>query len=147
MPSLRALSSISTDRVELRTLKSMTSFKLFNSRYNKQAAIWNDGGIQEFSGLIFNLTDSSGETHYREIKQASGIFYPVRDRCNTKQDPKGGCIYTNATFYNEDILWMEKDNYFTIEDVDGNIIRQEKNLLGSLNYTRDAKDLSCTNHA
>ena len=128
-------------------MKSTTSFILLNSRYNKQAAVWNDGGIQEFSGLIFNLTDSSGETHYREIKQASGIFYPVRDRCNTKQDPKGGCVYTNATFYNEDILWMEKDNYFTIEDVDGNIIRQEKNLLGSLNYTRDAKDLSCTNHA
>lgn len=49
--------------------------------------------------LTFNLTDSSGETHYKAISAKSGLFYPTRDRCNQKGDPKEGCLYTEAMYY------------------------------------------------
>ena len=96
--------------------------------------------------LTFNLTDSSGETHYKAISAKSGLFYPTRDRCNQQGDPKEGCLYTEAMYYDEDILWMEKGNYFTIEDSEGNVIRKETDLSGSLNYTRSARELGCRHH-
>ena len=103
-------------------------------------------GREEFMDLTFNLTDSSGETHYKAISAKSGLFYPTRDRCNQKGDPKEGCLYTEAMYYDEDILWMEKGNYFTIEDSEGNVIRKETDLSGSLNYTRSARELGCRHH-
>lgn len=114
--------------------------------YNKAAGPWVKEGREEFMGLTFNLTDSSGETNYKSISTKSGLFYPTRDRCNQKGDPKDGCLYTEAMYYDEDILWMERGNYFTIEDSDGNVIRKETNMSGSLNYTRSARELGCGHH-
>lgn len=117
-----------------------------SSRYNKAAQVWVNGGRDQFMNLVFNLTDSSGKTKYNAVSTKSGLFYPTRDRCNKKGDPKEGCLYTEAMYYDEDILWMDKGNYFTIEDSQGNVIRKETNLSGSLNYTRSAKELGCRHH-
>ena len=80
------------------------------------------------------------------ISQTTGLYYPTRDSCKQKGDPKEGCLTTEAMYYDEDILWMQRDNYFTIEDPSGSVIKSEKNLNGALNYKRSAKSLGCGSH-
>ena len=104
---------------------------------------WVNGGRDEFGNLNFTLHDSAGNVKYREIVQTTGIYYPVRDLCKEKKDPKEGCTYTEALYYDEDILWMPKHNYFTIWAPDGSVIRNETEMVGSMNYTRTPKQLGC----
>lgn len=125
------------------TLISIDRISDFKTRYNSAVTEWVNGGRDEFGNLNFTLLDTAGTVTYREIDQKSGIYYPVRDLCKEKKDPKEGCTYTDALYYDEDIPWMTKHNHFTIWSPDGSIIRQEAELTGSLNYTRDAKQLGC----
>ena len=104
---------------------------------------WVNGGRDEFGKLNFTLHDTAGNVKYREIDQTTGIYYPVRDLCKEKKDPKEGCTYTEALYYDEDILWMSKHNYFTIWAPDGSVIRNETEMKGSMNYTRTSKQLGC----
>lgn len=114
-------------------------------RYNKEASKWVNGGLEEFSSLLFNMTNSSGEETFKEMKQTPGGFYPMYDRCNKKGDPAGGCLHTEARYYDEDIIWMHHENHHRIYDKNGNVI-VERRLDGSLNYTRSAKELGCRHH-
>lgn len=113
--------------------------------YNKEALKWTNGGLAEFSGHVFNMTNSSGQETFVEIKQTPSSFYPMYDKCNKKGDPKEGCLHTELRYYDEDILWMKHENHHIIYDPTGKKIL-ENVLDGSLNYTRSPKELGCLKH-
>ena len=113
--------------------------------YNKEAAKWVNGGLKEFSGQVFNMTNSSGMETFREMSQTPSSYYPMYDKCDKKGDPAGGCIHTEVRYYDEDILWMPHENHHIIYDPQGNKIL-ENVLDGSLNYTRSPKELGCAKH-
>ena len=106
---------------------------------------WANGGLAEFSGLVFNMTNSSGNETFVEMKHTAGAFYPMYDRCNKKGDPVEGCLHTELRYYDEDIIWMPKENHHIIYDPTGKKIL-ERNLKGSLNYTRTPKEIGCRKH-
>ena len=60
-------------------------------------------GIDDFKGATF--TAYSGDEKYvlEPYTETFGELYPIRDRCNLKGDPKGGCTTTEAFYYTANI--------------------------------------------
>ena len=113
------------------------------SRYNAAVVDWVEGGLDEFRDLFFNMTDSSGIEYFHVINQTDGLYYPTRDSCKLKGDPKAGCTYTDSLYYDEDILWMMHDNFFTIYDREGRLIVDRK-INGFMNITYTPAELRCS---
>lgn len=111
-------------------------------QYNAAVSDWMNGGQEEFSGLFFNMTDASGIEYFHVVNQTDGLYYPTRDSCKMKGDPKVGCHYTGALYYDEDIVWMMHDNYFTIYDREGRLIVNRK-VNGFMNITYTPEELRC----
>lgn len=103
---------------------------------------WLNGGKEEFDNLFFNMTDSSGIEHFHSVTESDGLYYPVRDTCNLKGDPKDGCLSADVLYYDEDILFMLHDNYFTIYDKDDNVL-VDRRLDGFAVHSYTAKEVGC----
>lgn len=89
------------------------------------------------------MTDASGIEYFHVVNQTDGLYYPTRDSCRMKGDPKVGCHYTGALYYDEDIAWMMHDNYFTIYDKEGRLIVDRK-IDGFMNITYTPEELRCS---
>ena len=72
-------------------------------RYNKRAQGWMDYGIEEFKGASFTAESNGEKLTLQPYTEKEGEYYPIRDRCNLKGDPKGGCLTTDAYYYAVDI--------------------------------------------
>lgn len=89
------------------------------------------------------MTDASGIEYFHVVNQTDGLYYPTRDSCRQKGDPKAGCHYTGVLYYDEDIVWMMHDNYFTIYDREGRLIVDRK-IDGFMNITYTPEELRCS---
>ena len=60
-------------------------------------------GIDEFKGASFTVDSNGEKLTLQSSTEKDGEYYPIRDRCNLKGDPKGGCLTTDAFYYTVNI--------------------------------------------
>ena len=102
-------------------------------RYNRRAQVWVDQGMNSFQGAHFAVNDTTLEMK-RDI---GGEYYPVRDSCDGLLDPKEGCVYTEALYY-QTIIENTAENEVTV-----NFSSEEMNI-GSVTVNSTALALYCT---
>lgn len=88
------------------------------SRYNQRATAWNNYGIKEFHGASFLARVGDAQTFLNPYDKTFGKNYPIRDPCNKKGDPHGGCVHTGAYYYTADMKYEGES--VTVSVINGN---------------------------
>ena len=52
--------------------------------------------MEDFKGVLFTASVGDKQVSLSPYDKPFGENYPIRDKCNQKKDPKGGCIPTGA---------------------------------------------------
>lgn len=111
---------------------------MFNNRYNSRADEWMLNGIYEFDGLNFLLNNEP----MSEVTTTDGLYYPIRDRCNEPDDPPGGCLTTDALYYE---AFLQRSTTINIVIKYGTTIILSESYSSSVNNIYNIFDLGCEN--
>lgn len=64
--------------------------------------------MEDFKGVLFTASVGDKQVSLSPYDKPFGENYPIRDKCNQKKDPKGGCITTGAYYYTANLEYEGK---------------------------------------